>query len=82
MQKHTIKFEGHTIAYDAHAIKAWSVQRGIAEAATNPAGAFKAYDAILLGKADEVAEKLGDDIEVMGKLVERIAAVVGDEAKN
>lgn len=82
MQKHTVKFEGQTVEYDAHAIKKWSVQRGIAEAATNPAGAFAAYDKILLGKANEVAELLDDDMEAMGKLMERIADAVGGEAKN
>lgn len=85
-QLHTIKLDGVTVEYDANALKRWSVQKKIARSLSDPQKgayeAYEAYDVILCGKSDEVAEKLGDDGEKMAELVQRIVAVVGGDAKN
>ena len=81
-QLHSLKYEGIEIKYDATALKKWSVQKKMAHAATDPAGAFDAYDAVLAGKSDEIAEKLGDDIDKMADVIQRIATIVGGDAKN
>lgn len=76
----TIKFRGHEIEYDERSLKSWKLQRQIASAGT--AAAFDAADAILVGKADEVAELLGDDVDAMGDLLQAIVTEIGGTAKN
>ena len=72
-----IKFEGIEVKYDDSALGKWSVMRDLASG-TNT---FSAYDTILCGKADQVAEKLGDSMDAMTKLLEQITTVSGT-AKN
>lgn len=76
----TIKFRGHEIQYDERSLKSWKLQRQIASAGN--AAAFDAADVILMGKADEVAELLGDDIDAMGELLQEIVVELGGTAKN
>lgn len=76
----TIKYQGHEIEYDERKLRSWKVQRMIA--ANGAAGAFDAVDAVLCGRADDVAELLGDDIDVMGELLNIIIDAEGGMAKN
>lgn len=87
MAQHT--FNGLKVEYDPAAFGKWSVQRAMADAASkDPEQAHKiydAYDAVLMGKADEVAEALGDDAEAMGELFRELteqAAKENEDAKN
>ena len=75
----TIEFNGKKIKYDPKAIRKWSVQRGLV---TPGAETFASYDAILCGKADEVAELLGDDLQQMVDLMLAISEKESGEAKN
>ena len=74
----TINFEGYEVEYDDSAVHSWSVQRGL----TDPSRQFDAFDRILCGKADDVAERLGDSVERMTDLLQRIATIEGNTAKN
>lgn len=87
MAQHT--FNGLKVEWDPKAFEKWSVQRAMADAASkDPEQAHKiydAYDAVLMGKADEVAEALGDDAEAMGELFRELteqAAKENEDAKN
>lgn len=66
----TVDFNGQKIKYNKSAIKSWKTQRALA---TPGPGMYEAVDTILLGKADEVAEALGDDMEEMTALLTAIA---------
>lgn len=79
MTEKTIHFKEHTLSYDGDALKSWRVQRLIAQGGS---GSFDAIDAILLGKADEVADALGGGVDAMAELVTAIVALEGGEAKN
>ncbi len=74
----TIEYGGKKIKYDAAAVKSWKMQRKLA---AGGAGMFEALDVILLGKADEIAEVLGDSVEEMTSLLTAIAEKEAD-AKN
>lgn len=77
----TIKFHGIEVEYNDNVMKSWKFQRQLASL-EGSAQVFAAADAILDGKADDVAEQLGDDIETMGELLSAIAAELQGEAKN
>ena len=79
MTKKTIHFKEHTFSYDGDALMSWRVQRLIAQGGS---GSFDAIDAILCGKADEVADALGGGVDAMAELVTAIVALEGGEAKN
>lgn len=74
----TLSFEGIEVEYNPSALNSWKVQKLIAQGGI---ATFEALDIILCGKADEIAEKLGDD---MGKMVELAQAlsVLAVSAKN
>lgn len=74
----TITYKGHKIKYDDAEVHKWSTLRQL----SSPDGQFDAIDRILCGKADEVAEKLGDDFEEMMGLLGQISAVEGNAGKN
>lgn len=74
-----ITFEGHKVAYNAKAITSWKVQRLMSKGG---ADAFEAIDIVLGGKADEVAEQLGGDMDTMARLIAAIVENEGDSAKN
>lgn len=76
----TIKFQGHEIVYDERKLRSWKVQRMIAS--NGAAGAFDAIDAVLCGRADEVAELLDDDIDLIGEMLNAILDAEGGMAKN
>lgn len=80
----TITFQGHKVKYDERCLRSWKMQRAIARATStgDPNASFEAADTILMGKADEIAELLGDDIDTMGELLQAIVNEVGGEAKN
>lgn len=75
----SVKFEGHEIEYSSTAVHSWSVQRRIARGGSD---GFDAVDAILGGKADEVAELIGGSIEDIARLMEAISEAEGADAKN
>lgn len=75
----TLKFRDHEIEYSAEAVRGWSVQRRIARGGSD---AFDAIDAILGGKADDVAELIGGSMDDMGELMQAIAEAEGADAKN
>lgn len=75
----TIKFRGMTVKYDEKVFKSWKVQRRIAR--EGQMAVFDIADELLYGKADEIAEKLDDDVDAMGELLTAIANEVA-EAKN
>lgn len=74
----TLSFEGIEVEYSPSALNSWKVQKLIAQGGI---ATFEALDIILCGKADEIAEKLDDD---MGKMVELAQAlsVLAVSAKN
>lgn len=77
----TIVFRGIEVEYDERVMKSWKFQRRFA----NAEGAqqlFVTADALLDGKADEIAELLGDDVEVMGELIKEIFSTLNGEPKN
>lgn len=73
-----VEFKGKKIKYDKSAIRSWKVQRALVQPGP---GMYEAIDKILLGKADEVAEGLGDDVQEMTALLTAIAEQEAD-AKN
>ena len=77
----TIEFRGYEIEYNEKVFKSWKFQRQYASL-EGPAQMFATYDAVLDGKADEVAELLGDDVDAMGDLLAAITADIDGEAKN
>lgn len=77
----TINFHGKEIEYNGKALKSWKLQRKLVGLDQNE-GIFIAADAVLNGKADEVAELLDDDIDAMGELLQAIVAEIGGEVKN
>ena len=66
----TIEFHGVTVEYDETCIKSWKWQKAIA--AGDDKKSVAAIERLFLGKDEEVAELLGDDIEVMGELIKEI----------
>ena len=82
---HTIEFEGSTFEYDANAIKRWDVQKALAAARKGQYPAIEVYDAIFMGRADDVAERLDGDATKVDDLASRIISAVNIEdatAKN
>ena len=74
-----IEFNGVAVEYDERCLRSWKWQKAIAVG--TDAKRIEAIEALLLGKDEEVAEQIGDDMEAMGEL---IAAIVedNDKAKN
>lgn len=66
----TIEFRGITIAYDETCIKSWKWQKALASG--DDKRGVAAIERLLLGKDEEIADALGDDIEVMGELIGEI----------
>ena len=77
----TITFRGIEVEYDEKVLKSWKLQRQLA-GLDERAGIFVAADAVLNGKADEVAAQLDDNIDAMGELLQAIIAEMGVDAKN
>lgn len=71
----TITHEGVKVAYDPSAFKSWRFIRALNNRDTQ----FDAIDILLCGKADEIAEQLGDSLDSMTSLLTAITAL---EAKN
>lgn len=77
-KKNTLSFEGIEVEYNPSALTSWKVQKKIAQGGF---ATFEALDIILCGKADEVAEQLGDDIGKMVELAQALS-VLSAAAKN
>ena len=71
-----IEFNGVAVEYDERCLRSWKWQKAIAVG--TDAKRIEAIETLLLGKDEEVADKIGDDMEVMGEL---IAAIVEDNGK-
>ena len=68
----TIEFQGHTIEYDETCIKSWKWQKALASG--NDAKGVAAIERLFMGKDEEVADLIGDDLETMGELIGAISA--------
>lgn len=73
-----IDFEGIKVEYDDSELSKWSTQKQLTSYDTQ----FQALDRILCGKSDAIAEKLGDSMETMMQLIQRIVEISGNIAKN
>lgn len=78
----TIKYQPEngeeiSVKYDNSALHKWSVMKALSSGSNT----FQAWDKILCGKSDEVAEKLGDSMDEMQELLNRITLIESD-AKN
>lgn len=74
----SLNYNGLEVEYEDSVLGKWSFMRKM----TDPVHSLEAADALLCNKSDQVAEKLGDSFEEMGKLIERILVVEGKSAKN
>lgn len=68
----TIEFQGHAIEYDETCIKSWKWQKALASG--NDAKGIAAIERLFMGKDEEVADLIGDDLDTMGKLIAAISA--------
>ena len=66
----TIEFRGVTVEYDEKCIKSWKWQKALASG--DDARGVAAIERLLLGKDEEIADALGDDIDVLGELIGEI----------
>lgn len=77
----TIEYGGVTVEYDAAQVKSFKNTRALAHYEKDPDGFFEAVDRILCGKANDVADAVGDDMTTMADLVAKVTEKVGG-AKN
>lgn len=75
----TIEFQGVEVQYDETRLHSWKWQKALASG--DESRGIKAVEELLLGKDEEVADALGDDIETMGLLIAAISEENG-KAKN
>lgn len=68
----TIEFHGVNVEYDETCINSWKWNKALASGDDKRGTA--AIERLLLGKDEEVADALGDDINVMGELIGEIVA--------
>lgn len=68
----TIEFRGVTVEYDETCVNSWKWNKALASGDDKRGTA--AIERLLLGKDEEVADALGDDINVMGELIGEIVA--------
>ena len=66
----TIEFRGITVEYDEKCIRSWKWNKALA--CGDDKRGTAAIERLLLGKDEEVADALGDDIDVMGELIGEI----------
>lgn len=66
----TIEFRGVIVEYDEKCIKSWKWQKALASG--DEARGVRAIENLFLGKDEEIADALGDDIETMGELIAAI----------
>jgi hypothetical protein len=66
----TIEFNGVSVEYDERLVHSWKWQKRLAK--SDGMAGLLAVEELLLGKDEEVAEAIGDDVETMGKLVASI----------
>lgn len=75
----TIEFNGVKVDYDESILNSWKWQKRLSSG--NPAAGVAAVEELLLGKDDEVADAIGDDVTTMAELVSAIMEANG-KAKN
>ena len=75
----TIEFNGVKVEYNEKLLNSWKWQKKLAGG--NPAAGMAAVEELLMGKDDEVADAVGDDVETMGELIAAIMEANG-KAKN
>lgn len=75
----TIEFKGVKVQYDEKVLYSWKWQKKLASG--NPGAGMAAVEELLMGKDEEIADALGDNIETMGELVAAISEA-NDKAKN
>ena len=68
----TIEFRGVNVEYDETCVNSWKWNKALASGDDKRGTA--AIERLLLGKDEEVADALGDDINVMGELIGAIVA--------
>ena len=66
----TIEFHGVTVEYDEKCINSWKWQKALASG--NDAKGVAAIERLLLGKDEEVADAVGDDMDTMSELIGEI----------
>lgn len=78
--KKTVKleFEGDTYEYDPSALKSYSVVKAVSNP-NEPARFFGAFEKIFAGRDVEYAERLGDSMEDMARLVAAVAEDAGSK---
>lgn len=69
-------FNGIEVEYDEKCVKSYKWQKRVAK------GDPFALETLLLGKDEEVADQLGDDVDVMTELIQAITEDIGGKAKN
>ena len=72
----TIEFKGVKVDYDETCIRSWKWQKAVNSG--DPARSVAAIERLFAGKDEDIADALGDDIEVMGEL---LAAITADNTK-
>ena len=73
-------YKGTTVEYDESRLTSWRWQRAVASGDTSRA--FEAFDELLGGRSDAVAEELGDSIDAMQDLILQIMGAEKANAKN
>lgn len=72
----TIEFRGTKVEYDERLLHSWKWQKKLAK--SEGLAGMLAVEELLLGKDEDVADAIGDDVETMGELV---AAIMEDNNK-
>lgn len=73
-----VEFEGQEYEYDPTALKSYSVIKAVSNP-SNPTAFFGAFERIFCGNDVEYAERLGDSLEDMARLVAAVAEAAGSK---
>lgn len=74
----TIEFDGQEYEYDPTALKSYTVIKAVSDP-SNPKAFFGAFERIFCGNDVEYAERLGDSLEEMARLVAAVADAAGSK---
>jgi hypothetical protein len=75
-----IEFNGVKVQYDEKCLKSWKWHKALASGDDKRGTA--AIERLLMDRDEEIADALGDDIDVMGELIGAIVADSGRVEKN
>ena len=78
MEIMSVEYAGQTFEFDPHAGNSWKVMRGVTSG--DGKRTFDSLDVLFLGRADEYAERLGDELDAMVALANACFEACG--AKN